>query len=78
VPSPVPITVNGRKVMGKGDVLFVWGLPVASKTAEAPLGAEGGAENDAGNAGLRPGLRGRLNGGRGRGGAGAGGAVGPE
>jgi hypothetical protein len=78
VPSPVPITVSGRKVTGKGDVLFVWGLPVASKTAEAPLGAEGGAENDAGNAGLRPGLRGRLNGGRGRGGAGAGGAVGPE
>ncbi len=78
VPSPVPITVNGRKVAGQGEVLFVWGLSVASKTVEAPLGAEGGAGNDAGRAGLRPGLRGRSGGRGGAGGGAAGGTVGPE
>jgi hypothetical protein len=31
VKSPVPITVNGRLVGGKGDVLFAWALPLEGK-----------------------------------------------
>jgi hypothetical protein len=62
VPSPVPITVNGRQVKGQGDVLFVWALPISGQAGEAVLNAEGGG---------RPGRRPAA-------GRGAGGAAGPD
>jgi hypothetical protein len=40
VPSPVPLTVNGRDVPGKGEIVFAWMLPLhenaAAQTRPAP------------------------------------------
>ena len=41
VPSPVPITVNNRTLPGKGEVTFVWAVPLTGVTAtlqEIPTG----------------------------------------
>src|ERR1041384_3351758 len=29
VPNPVPLTVNGKQVAGKGEILFAYALPVS-------------------------------------------------
>jgi hypothetical protein len=39
VKSPVPLSVNGRPQVGKGEVLFAWGLPIGGR---AGAGAEAG------------------------------------
>ncbi len=36
VASPVPLTVNGRLVPGKGDILFAWALPIAGNVGAVP------------------------------------------
>jgi hypothetical protein len=40
VTSPVPITVNGRQVPGKGEILFAWMLPIQDGSP-APAGLPG-------------------------------------
>ncbi len=37
VSSPVPLTVNGRNVPGKGEVLFAWTLPIAGTISASPV-----------------------------------------
>ena len=37
VRSPVPVTVNGRVMEGKGEVLFAWGLPVSGRPLQESL-----------------------------------------
>jgi hypothetical protein len=36
VPSPVPLTVNGREVPGKGEITFAWMLPIQGATVLPP------------------------------------------
>ncbi|HVX85653.1 MAG TPA: hypothetical protein VH253_12800 [Phycisphaerae bacterium] len=50
VGSPVPLKVNGRDVAGRGDVLFVWALPLKASGAEG-LGAAGGGAGMGGGGG---------------------------
>jgi hypothetical protein len=36
VPAPVPLTINDKKVEGKGEILFSWALPVEGTPLSTP------------------------------------------